>query len=365
MHIPDGYLSPLTCAGAYVVAAPFWFVALRMIKAQLQTRLLPTVAVVSAFSFVIMMFNLPLPGGTTGHAVGLAVAPILLGPWAAMLAISIALFIQALFFGDGGITTFGANCVNMAIVGPLVAYGVYRLICGNTPLTSRRRVFAAAAAGYLAINVAALLAAVAFGIQPLFFHDAAGAPLYAPYALAIAIPAMMIGHLSLAGLAEAVISGGVVAYVQKVDPRLLSPSVPPVTAIGGTKAATPPAGWRPTRALWAGLAALLIASPLGLLAAGIAWGEWGVDGFRDAAVRAQIALASGHVAPPAAVPQGMERLSSFWTAPMPDYAPAFMHNEYFGYILSATLGAGLVVLSVLLLWGLLAGARRPRAAPNP
>ena len=101
MHIPDGYLSPLTCAGAYVVAAPFWFVALRMIKAQLQTRLLPTVAVVSAFSFVIMMFNLPLPGGTTGHAVGLAVAPILLGPWAAMLAISIALFIQALFFGEG------------------------------------------------------------------------------------------------------------------------------------------------------------------------------------------------------------------------------------------------------------------------
>ncbi len=365
MHIPDGYLSPLTCAAAYVVAAPFWFVALRKVKGQLQTRLVPTVAVVSAFSFVIMMFNLPLPGGTTGHAVGLAVAPILLGPWAAMLAISIALFIQALFFGDGGITTFGANCLNMAIVGPWVAYWLYRLISGETPLASKRRVFAAAAAGYIAISVAALLAAVQFGIQPIFFHDAAGAPLYAPYALAITIPAMMIGHLSFAGLAEAVISGGVVAYVQKVDPRLLSLSTPQVAATGGGEAATLPVGWRPTRALWAGLAALLIASPLGLLAAGIAWGEWGVDDFKDAAVPAQIAPASGNVVPPESVPQGMERLSSFWTAPMPDYEPAFMHNEYFGYILSAMVGTGLVVLAVLLLSAVLGGGRAQRAAANP
>ncbi|WP_295389176.1 cobalt transporter CbiM [uncultured Thiodictyon sp.] len=365
MHIPDGYLSPLTCAAAYAVAAPFWFVALRKVKDQMQTRLVPTVALVSAFSFVIMMFNLPLPGGTTGHAVGLAVAPILLGPWAATLAISIALFIQALFFGDGGITTFGANCVNMAIVGPWVAYWLYRLISGETPLTSPRRIVAAATAGYVAINVAALLAAVQFGIQPIFFHDAAGAPLYAPYALAIAIPAMMIGHLSLAGLAEAVISGGVVAYVQKTDPRLLSRSAPGLAASGGGEAAAPPAGWRPTRALWAGLAALLIASPLGLLAAGMAWGEWGVDDFKDTAVRESIAQASGNVLPPATVPQGMERLSAFWTAPLPDYAPAFMHNEYFGYILSAMVGAGLVVVAVLLLATLLGGGRMPRATANP
>ncbi|WP_295438182.1 cobalt transporter CbiM [uncultured Thiodictyon sp.] len=365
MHVPDGYLSPLTCAAAYAVAAPFWFVALRKVEAQMQTRLVPTVAVVSAFSFVIMMFNLPLPGGTTGHAIGLAVAPILLGPWAAMLAISIALFIQALFFGDGGITTFGANCVNMAIAGPWVAYWVYRLISGDTPLTSPRRVVAAATAGYVAINVAALLAAVQFGIQPIFFHDAAGAPLYAPYALVIAIPAMMIGHLSFAGLAEAVISGGVVAYVQKVDPRLLSLSARRAAASLGAQAAMPPAGWRPTRALWAGLAALLIASPLGLLAGGIAWGEWGVDDLKDTAVRAQIAQASGNVVPPESVPQGMERLSAFWTAPMPDYAPAFLHHESFGYLLCAMVGTGLVVLSVLLLSAVMGGGRAARATPAP
>ena len=96
------------------------------------------ISLVSAFSFVVMMFNIPLPGGTTGHAVGMAIAPILLGPWASILAISVALLIQAVFFGDGGITAFGANSFNMAIVGSLVAYAVYRLISGRTPLQSRR-----------------------------------------------------------------------------------------------------------------------------------------------------------------------------------------------------------------------------------
>ena len=100
-------------------------------KRALHTRLVPLLSVFAAFSFVIMMFNLPLPGGTTGHAVGVGIAAIVLGPWASMLAISIALVIQALFFGDGGITAIGANCFNMAIVGSLVAYAVYRLIAGR------------------------------------------------------------------------------------------------------------------------------------------------------------------------------------------------------------------------------------------
>ncbi len=168
----------------------------------------PLISVFAAFSFVLMMFNLPLPGGTTGHALGVTIAAIVLGPSGAILAISIALAIQALFFGDGGITTLGANCFNMAIVGSLVAYATYRLIAAGAALTSRRRVIAAAVAGYLATNAAAFVAAVEFGIQPIFFHDARGVPLYAPYSLRVAIPAMMIGHLAVAGVAEAVIAAG-------------------------------------------------------------------------------------------------------------------------------------------------------------
>src|SRR6185312_1989157 len=130
----------------YAVAAPFWYVSLKRVKKSLNTRMVPLLSVFSAFCFVIMMFNLPLPGGTTGHAVGMGVTAIVLGPWASILAISVALLIQALFFGDGGITAYGANSFNMAIVGSLVAYGVYRLIAGRSPLVSPQRVVAAAVA---------------------------------------------------------------------------------------------------------------------------------------------------------------------------------------------------------------------------
>ena len=91
MHIPDGYLSPSTCATLYVASAPFWYIALQRVRRLLNTRLVPLLAVFSAFSFVIMMFNLPLPGGTTGHAVGMGIATIVLGPWGSMLAVSVAL----------------------------------------------------------------------------------------------------------------------------------------------------------------------------------------------------------------------------------------------------------------------------------
>jgi cobalt/nickel transport system permease protein len=358
VHIPDGYLSPSTCAVGYLAAIPFWAIGLRKARDLLQTRVVPLLAVVSAFSFVIMMFNLPLPGGTTGHAVGVAVAAIVLGPWAAMLAISIALFVQAVFFGDGGISTFGANCLNMAIVGPVIAYWTYRLLSGSAPLTAPRRVFAAAAAGYLVINVAALLTAIELGIQPLLFHDATGAPLYAPYPLQIAIPAMLAGHLTIAGIAEAVISGGVVAYLQKADPGLLKLTAPRAARdVDQAEPAVVATGWRRTRALWAGVALLMIASPLGLLAAGIAWSEWGIDDFQDATARAQIARTSGNVAPPAVVPHGMARLARVWTAPMPDYAPAFMHQEAFGYIMSAVVGTGLILLAFVGLSSLPRGGR--------
>jgi len=337
MHIPDGYLSPTTCATLYAASTPFWYTALKRVREKLSTRLVPLLSVCAAFSFVIMMFNVPLPGGTTGHAVGMGVTTIVLGPWASMLAISVALLIQAIFFGDGGITTFGANCFNMAIVGSLVSYFVYTTVSGRSGITSPRRVFAAALAGYIAINVAALCAGIEFGIQPIFFHDATGSPLYAPYSLGIAVPAMMLGHLTFAGLAECIISGGVIAWLQHSNVALLKATMPTDDlALGG--------GWRLTRPFWIGLAALMIATPLGLLAAGTAWGEWGPDDFEKPEVRQEMAAASNQIAPPEKVPSGMERLASTWTAPFPDYAPSFLKSASLGYILSAMMGIGLVIV---------------------
>ena len=351
MHIPDGYLSPSTCAVLYAGAAPFWYVALTRVRRLLHTRVVPLISLFAAFSFVAMMFNIPLPGGTTGHAVGVGISAVVLGPWASMLAISVALIIQAFFFGDGGVTAIGANCFNMAVAGSLVAWAVYRLVGAGSPLTATRRVVAAGVAGYAAINVAALLTAIEFGIQPLLFLDASGAPLYSPYPLDIAVPAMMIGHITVAGMAELVMTAGVVAFLQRTDPSLLAASA----GVSSSAAGSP----RTLRALWVSVGMLMVLAPLGLLAAGTAWGEWAASDFSDPETRQEIAAASLNQAPPAQAPKGLERLSSFWTAPWPDYAPGFVRSESFGYILSAVFGVGLVILASAAIGRALGAGIRP------
>jgi len=358
MHIPDGYLSPSTCATLYACAASGWYAALRRVRRMLGTRTIPLVSVFAAFSFVVMMFNIPLPGGTTGHAVGVAVAAIVLGPWGAILAISIALAIQALFFGDGGITTFGANSFNMAIVGSLVAYGVYRALAARSEARSARRVWAAAIAGYVAINASALITAVELGIQPTLFHDAAGTPLYAPYPLRIAIPAMMIGHLTFAGLAEAAISAGMISYLQRADVGLLQ-------GVGSraSEGALTPNEAAASRPLWWAVALLMLCTPLGILAVGTAWGEWSASELTDPNARARIASASGNDALPAALPQGMQKISAMWTAPFPGYAPRFVKSATFGYLLSAMFAVGLLACGSLV-FRAVSTRRPPRGLPT-
>jgi len=92
----------------------------------------------------------------------------------------------------------------------------------------------------------------------------------------------------------------------------------------------------------------MVLAPLGLLAAGKAWGEWSVHDFADPSARHQIAAASRNVSPPAVAPSGLERLSDIWTAPFPDYSPPFMRSSAFGYILSAIFGVGTIILLAVL-----------------
>jgi cobalt/nickel transport system permease protein len=205
MHIPDGYLSPQTYIPMFGLAAAFWSIALRKIKTGLSHRHIPYLAMAAAFSFLIQMFNIPIPGGTTGHAVGGAIIAILLGPWAAVVAVSVVLVIQAVVFGDGGITAIGANCFNMAVIMPFVSYWVFRLVKGRAQ-TGKRVHVAAFMAGYIGLFMASISTAVQFGIQPLIAQDAQGLPLYAPYALSIAIPAMAIEHLLLFGILEGIVT---------------------------------------------------------------------------------------------------------------------------------------------------------------
>ena len=280
---------------------------------------------------------LRLPGGTTGQAVGMAMGAIVLGPEVALLAVSVALLIQALFFGDGGITAYGANCFNMAIVGSIVAYVVYRLAAGQSALRSKRRVVAGAIAGYAAINAAALCAAIEFGVQPMWFHDAAGAPLYAPYGLNISVPAMMLGHLTIAGFAELVITAGMVAYLQNANIDMLRRTAP-AAALDGVAVPN-----RSLRSLWFALCALVVLTPLGILAAGQAWGEWKPQELPN-------------------TPSGLAGLAHLWRAPLAEYAPAFVPNAFAGYFLSAAFGVMLIFAAVLVARWLLARSSQKRGA---
>src|SRR5450756_2021281 len=194
MHIPDGYLGPQTYAVLDAAIVPAWWFAGARVKKTLRAKQVPLMALAAAFSFVIMMFNVPVIGGSTGHAVGATLIAILLGPWSACIAISIALVIQAGLFGDGGITAIGANCFNMAVVAPFVGYYLFRLVAGDSP-SSSRRVVASGVAAYVALVAAAIVAGVEFGIQPYLAHTAGGQALYAPYKLGVAVPAMALEHL--------------------------------------------------------------------------------------------------------------------------------------------------------------------------
>ena len=224
MHIPEGYLGPQTYGAAYAVMVPIWWLAGRAAKRTLSARRVPLLAIGAAFSFVIMMLNIPIPGGSTGHATGAPLVAILLGPWAGVLVISVVLAVQAFLFGDGGITALGANCFNMAFVLPFSSYAVYRLISLGSAASSRRRIIAAGVAGYVGLNLAALTTAVMFGLQPLLAHAADGRPLYSPYPLGVAVPVMVGWHLLVFGWVEAIVTALAVAYFAATEPGLLAPA---------------------------------------------------------------------------------------------------------------------------------------------
>lgn len=235
MHIPDGYLGPITYGSLWAAITPVWFYASRKIKTSLKTKQVPLLALSAAFSFVIMMFNVPIPGGTTGHATGAVLIAVLLGPWPAVLAVSIALVIQALLFGDGGITAIGANCFNMAFAEVMTGYGAYRLISGSRgkgqetidiketrhSLLATRHLAGAGVGAYAGINIAALLTAIELGIQPLLHTGPDGRPLYCPFPLTVTIPAIMIEHIVLLGIVEAVVTVLVLIYLRKSHPELI------------------------------------------------------------------------------------------------------------------------------------------------
>jgi cobalt/nickel transport system permease protein len=240
----------------------------------------------------------------------------------------------------------------MGIVLPFLAYGVYRMVAGASPLTSRRRVAAAAVGGYVGLAGSALCCGIEMGLQPMLFHDAAGVPLYSPYHLSQAVPAMLLSSLVLAGVVEALLTAGVLAYLQRANVPLLRINHPKVPLCAGMSVRTR-RQVRPIRLAMTAMALMVLLTPLGLLAPGGAFGE-------DAP--ADLDLKSHGLD---AVPSGLLKWSGFWHHTLLDgYGFSSGSNPNLAYLVSAVLGVAVTGTAIYVVAVLIRFTRRAPAAPS-
>ncbi len=196
------------------MAAPLWVYAFRRVKILLDEETLPFISAMTALSFVIMMLNVPIPGGTSGHVIGTAVIAILFGPWTGFLSVSLVLLIQALLFGDGGITSFPINALTMGWVAAFTAAWLY-------PILEKRvsQGVAAFVSGWSSIVLASVGVALALGIQPMIASDGAGKPLFFPFPISVTVPALVGAHALFFGVAEGILTLLVLNFVRRIHPE--------------------------------------------------------------------------------------------------------------------------------------------------
>lgn len=199
MHIPDGFISPKMYLPLYAVAVGAWAWGLRRLRRSLDEKTIPWLAVLAALSFVLMMVAIPWPGGSSVHASGICLLAVLFGVWAAFLAISLVLLIQALLFGTGGITSLPLNALAMGLAGGAAAWWSFRLI--------RRwnETAALVVAAWFSVMVPALLVALALGLQPLIASQPDGTPLFFPFGFSVTLPALLIPH-AVIGVGEGLLT---------------------------------------------------------------------------------------------------------------------------------------------------------------
>ncbi len=199
MHIPDGFIAPQMYLPLYAAAALAWIYGSKRVGRELDEAGLPWLAALTAASFTLSFVALPLPGGTSAHVTGVGLLAVLFGFWQAFMAASLVFAMQALLFGDGGITTLPLNALAMGFAGALAARGLFLAVrCFHHGL-------ALFLAGWVGLSLPALLIALALGAQPHIAANAAGAPLYFPFGWEVTLPALLIPH-ALLGLGEGVLT---------------------------------------------------------------------------------------------------------------------------------------------------------------
>ena len=206
MHIPDGFIDLKTAVSTGVVSAGGLAAAIYKVKSYFKAKVIALMGIICALIFALQMLNFTIPGGTSGHLLGGALAAIVLGPHAGVIIIAVVLIVQAFVFMDGGVVALGANIFNMAIVGVYGSYLIYWLI---SKISKSKIIFftAVALASWLSVVIASFFAALELGIS-------------GTYAMGITLKAM-VGVHSIIGIGEAVITVAVIAFINKVRPDLI------------------------------------------------------------------------------------------------------------------------------------------------
>lgn len=150
MHIMEGYLPAAFCIGWGVICLPFLLAGFFSIKKTLKEnrKALTLLAMSGAFIFVISSLKIPSVTGSCSHMTGTGLGAILFGPAAVSVLGIIVLIFQAVLLAHGGLTTLGANTFSMAVAGPLVSFGIFKL-CKKLNVNRRLGIFLAAAVGDL------------------------------------------------------------------------------------------------------------------------------------------------------------------------------------------------------------------------
>jgi cobalamin biosynthesis protein CbiM len=201
MHIPDGFIDVQTSAIFAGVAAAGVATALKGARTQLDEKTAPLAGLTAVFIFAVQMLNFPVAAGTSGHLIGAVLAAVLVGPWAATLALTIVLLVQAFLFADGGLTALGLSVFNMSLLAVWAGYGTFILIRKILPKNKASVSIAAAIGALISVPVAA----IGFTIQ-----YALGAT--ATYSTSTVLTAMVGTHM-LIGIGEAIITGLTVSAV--------------------------------------------------------------------------------------------------------------------------------------------------------
>ena len=207
MHIPDGFLNGATVATTAVASAGGLGAAVKMAGRHLGERKIPLMGMMGAFIFVAQMLNFPVAGGTSGHILGTALAVILLGPWAAIVVMSLVLIAQCLIFQDGGLLALGANVLNMGIIAGLGAHVVYRLLIKF--LGEDRCLAAGFAAGWFSVFIASVATALELAVS-------------GTVPLGTVLPAMA-GVYALVGIGEGFATAAVLGLLRAARRDLLKP----------------------------------------------------------------------------------------------------------------------------------------------